>query len=107
MQRDDMVYLGHMLETAGKVAVRVEKKTKAQHDADEDLRYVIAHLIQTIGEAAVKSQILRNWPIRKSRGRTLPEFATASFTITWGWTTISYGRLPDVIFQHSSSRWKR
>ncbi len=54
MQRDDTVYLGHMLDMARKVSVRVAKKTKADYDADEDLRFVIAHLVQTIGEAAAR-----------------------------------------------------
>lgn len=54
MQRDDEVYLGHMLDMAQKVSDRVEAKTKADYEADEDLRFVIAHLVQTIGEAAAR-----------------------------------------------------
>ena len=54
MQRDDTVYLGHMLDMARKVSVRVASKAKADYDADEDLRFVIAHLVQTIGEAAAQ-----------------------------------------------------
>ncbi len=54
MQKDDSVYLGHMLDMARKVSVRTAKRSKADFDADEDLRFVIAHLIQTIGEAAAQ-----------------------------------------------------
>ena len=54
MQKDDSVYLGHMLDTARKISVRVAERSKAQYEADEDLRFVIAHLIQTIGEAAAR-----------------------------------------------------
>ena len=54
MQRDDTVYLGHMLDTARKAAAKVRGKTRAQYDADEDLRLILAHLIQTIGEAAAR-----------------------------------------------------
>lgn len=54
MQRDDTVYLGHMLDMARKVLARTERKTKTEYDADEDLRFVVAHLIQTIGEAAAR-----------------------------------------------------
>jgi len=44
MQRDDAVYLGHMLDTARKAVAKVEGKTRGEYDADEDLRIVIAHL---------------------------------------------------------------
>jgi uncharacterized protein with HEPN domain len=54
MQKDDTVYLGHMLDMARKVSVRVAAKTRADFDANEDLRFVIAHLVQTIGEAAAQ-----------------------------------------------------
>jgi uncharacterized protein with HEPN domain len=52
MTRDDLVYVGHMLDTARKAVRRVVGKTRADFDADEDLRIVLTHLIQTIGEAA-------------------------------------------------------
>ncbi len=54
MQKDDSVYLGHMLDMARKVSVRMAGRSKADYNADEDLRFVIAHLIQTIGEAAAR-----------------------------------------------------
>ena len=52
MQRDDRAYLGHMLDLARKAAARVRGRTREEYDTDEDLRIVIAHLVQTIGEAA-------------------------------------------------------
>jgi uncharacterized protein with HEPN domain len=52
MLKDDLVYVGHMLDTARKAVRRVAGKTRAEFDADEDLRIVLTHLIQTIGEAA-------------------------------------------------------
>ncbi len=57
MQKDDTVYLGHMLDMARKISVRVAGRLRADYDADEDLRFVIAHLIQTIGEAAARVSI--------------------------------------------------
>lgn len=54
MQKDDTVYLGHMLDMARKISVRVAGLSRADYDANEDLRFVIAHLIQTIGEAAAR-----------------------------------------------------
>jgi len=54
MQKDDIVYLGHMLDMARKISVRVAGVSRADYDSDEDLRFVIAHLVQTIGEAAAR-----------------------------------------------------
>ena len=52
MPKDDSVYLGHMLDAAGKIAARMQCKTRAEYDASEDLQIVLTFLIQTIGEAA-------------------------------------------------------
>lgn len=54
MRRSDLLYLGHMLENAGKARNKVGPFTKDEFDANEDLQMVLAHLIQTIGEAASK-----------------------------------------------------
>ena len=52
MQHDDSIYLGHMLDTARKAVGRLGAKTRADFDADEDLRVVVTHWVQIIGEAA-------------------------------------------------------
>ncbi len=52
MRRDDPGYVRDMLFTARKVLGRFEGKRREEYDADEDLRIVLAHLIQVIGEAA-------------------------------------------------------
>jgi len=52
MPKDDTVYVLHMLETARKAVSKVQGKTRAEYDADEDLRIVLTHLVQIIGEAA-------------------------------------------------------
>ena len=52
MQKDDLVYAGHMLDTARKAASKVIGKTREDYDDDENLRMALAHLIQTLGEAA-------------------------------------------------------
>ena len=54
MRRDDNVYLGHMLDMARKARGKVEGRSRSDYDNDEDLRIVIAHLVQTIGEAAAR-----------------------------------------------------
>jgi uncharacterized protein with HEPN domain len=52
MHKDDSVYVGHMLDMARKAVAKVAGKSRTDYDADEDLRIVLAHLVQTIGEAA-------------------------------------------------------
>ena len=52
MQRDDLVYAGHMLDTARKATSKVVGMTREEYDQDENLRMALAHLIQTLGEAA-------------------------------------------------------
>lgn len=54
MPKDDGVFIGHMLDLAKQAASKVEGKTRGQYDGDEDLRIVVAHLVQTIGEAATR-----------------------------------------------------
>jgi uncharacterized protein with HEPN domain len=54
MPHDDSAYLGHMLDTARKAVSKVTGKTRADFDADEDLRIVLAHLVQVIGEASTR-----------------------------------------------------
>jgi uncharacterized protein with HEPN domain len=91
MQRDDGVYLGHMLDMARKAAARVESKSRQQYDADEDLRLVIAHLVQTIGEAAARvSQPTRDrhpdipWKqITGIRHRIVHDYMDVDYDVLW------------------------
>jgi uncharacterized protein with HEPN domain len=52
MQRDDEVYVGHMLDVSRKVAAKIAGVRREEFDSDENLRLALAHLLQTIGEAA-------------------------------------------------------
>ena len=52
MLKDDLVYLNHMLDMARKAIGKVTTKSRADFDTDEDLRMVLAHLVQIVGEAA-------------------------------------------------------
>jgi len=52
MQRDDEVYVGHMLDLSRKVASKIAGVRREKFDDDENLRLALAHLLQTIGEAA-------------------------------------------------------
>ncbi len=52
MPSDDLVYLGHMLEAAGKVKNKTQAVTRKQFNEDENLRLATVYLLQTIGEAS-------------------------------------------------------
>ena len=52
MQKDDLVYIGHMLDTARSIAEKIDSAGRPSYDADENLRLALAHLLQVIGEAA-------------------------------------------------------
>ena len=66
--KDDLVYAGHMLDTARKVRGLVEGKARAEFEAGETLALAVTHLLQIIGEAA---------------RRVSPEFAAAHPQIPW------------------------
>ena len=50
--KDDLLFVGHMLDSAKKAMALVSGKTVEEYYAEDALRYALAHLIQTIGEAA-------------------------------------------------------
>lgn len=52
MQKDDLVYAGHMLDMARKALCLIRDKDRRDYNSDEALRFALAHLIQVIGEAA-------------------------------------------------------
>ncbi len=52
MPTDDFTYVGHMLDIARKAIGKVQGKTRKDFDEDENLLLALAHLLQTIGEAA-------------------------------------------------------
>lgn len=52
MPKDDLVYIGHMLDTAQQVIQKVKGVSRRQFDNDENLRLALTHLIQVIGEAS-------------------------------------------------------
>lgn len=51
-QRDDQVYIGHMIDTANKAISFVAGLSREDFDDNEQLRLAITHLLQVIGEAA-------------------------------------------------------
>jgi uncharacterized protein with HEPN domain len=51
-QRDDQIYIGHMIDTANKAIGFVAGLSREDFDNNEQLRLAITHLLQIIGEAA-------------------------------------------------------
>ena len=68
MQKDDLVYVGHMLDVVGQALALVKSKGREAYDADETLRLSLTHLIQVVGEAA---------------GRVSEDFRSAHPDIPW------------------------
>jgi uncharacterized protein with HEPN domain len=52
MQRDELLYVGHMLDMARKAVEKLRGRPRRDFDEDENLRLALAHLVQVIGEAA-------------------------------------------------------
>lgn len=55
MQKDDLVFVGHMLDSARKAVDLSRQKTRRDFDTDEALALALTHLLQIIGEAARKT----------------------------------------------------
>ena len=68
MPKDELVYVGHMLDTIRTALRLVAGKTRRDYDQDEVLRLALVHLVQVIGEAA---------------RRVSPEFSAAHPQIPW------------------------
>jgi uncharacterized protein with HEPN domain len=54
MKKDDSIYVGHMLDASRSIVSKMTGVKREAFDQDENLRLAIAHLIQTIGEAATR-----------------------------------------------------
>jgi uncharacterized protein with HEPN domain len=52
MSKDDLIFVGHMSDRVGQVLAKLQGLSRADFDADENLRLAIAHLVQDAGEAA-------------------------------------------------------
>ena len=104
MQKDDIVYVGHMLDTARLIAGKVAGKSRADFDADENLRLAATHLIQTIGEAArrVSSAFQQAHPqvpwnkIVGMRHKVVHDYLHIDFDIVWDVATVN---VPPLVVQ--------
>ena len=57
MSRDDAVYVSHMLDTARKAVEKVDRKSRADFDADENRHLAIVYLMTTRALAASLASI--------------------------------------------------
>jgi uncharacterized protein with HEPN domain len=96
MQKDDVLYLGHMLDTARAIVGKLKGKSRAEFDANDDLRLALAHLIQTLGEAArrVSPEFQRANPqvpwkkIVGMRHKVVHDYLHVNYNIVWTVATI-------------------
>ncbi len=96
MEKDNLVYVGHMLDTARCIADKVFGMSRAEFDADENLRLAVAHLIQTLGEAARRTsppfqQAHPEIPWRDIiaiRHKVVHDYLHVDFNIVWGVATV-------------------
>ena len=102
MPKDDLVYVGHMLDTSRKARDLLSGKTRAHYDADEPLRLALVYLIQTVGEAAhkVSAEYKAAYPeipwarITGIRHRIVHDYLHVDYDIVWDVVTAN---LPELI----------
>ena len=95
MQKDDLVYAGHMLDTARNAINKLAGKTRDEFDRDENLRLALAHLIQILGEAARRISVEFQhshaeipWqPIIGMRHKVVHDYLHVDFDIVWAVVT--------------------
>lgn len=102
MQKDDLVYIGHMLDTARSVVGKVAGKSRSEFDADENLRLALVHLIQTIGESArrLSPEFQKAHPevpwknIIGMRHKVVHDYLHVDYDVVW---TVATLRLPPLL----------
>ncbi|MGQ0633944.1 MAG: HepT-like ribonuclease domain-containing protein [Planctomycetaceae bacterium] len=91
MAKDDLRYVGHMVDCARRTQQFLAGKSRAEYDADEMLRLAVIHLLQTIGEAArmVSTDFRLQQPtvpwaqIVGLRNRIVHDYLNVDFDIAW------------------------
>jgi len=68
MSPRDLVYAGHMLDMAKKAVAKSSGISRSAFDGDENLRFALIHLIQSIGEESSRNwRLARQGRLAKSR----------------------------------------
>jgi uncharacterized protein with HEPN domain len=91
MPKDELVYIGHMLDKAHEALSLVRGKIRQDYDRDTALRLALTHLIQVIGEAArrVSSQFRERHPevpwdaIAGMRSKIVHDYMNVDEDIVW------------------------
>jgi uncharacterized protein with HEPN domain len=102
MQKDDLVYVGHMLDTVQQISGKVKGISRSEFDADENLRLALAHLIQTLGESARRistayQEAHQQIPWKKiigMRHKVVHDYLHVDFDIVWDVVTVN---LPSLV----------
>ncbi len=98
----DQLYLGHMLDMAHKVVEKTQGVSREEFDRSEDLRFVLTHLVQIIGEAArrVSGEFQAVHPeipwhsIIGMRHKVVHDYLDVDYNIVWD---VATGELPPLI----------
>ncbi len=101
MSKDDLVYIGHMVDMAMSAVSKTEAITRDRFDSNENLRLAVTHLIQTIGEAArhvSEDFCLRHpeVPWRKivgMRHKVVHDYLHVDYDLVWDVATIELPQL--------------
>jgi uncharacterized protein with HEPN domain len=91
MPKDELVYVGHMLDKAHEALSLVHGKTRQDYDSDSVLRLALTHLIQVIGEASrrVSPQFRDRYPqipweaIAGMRSKIVHDYMNVDEDIVW------------------------
>jgi uncharacterized protein with HEPN domain len=91
MPKDDLVYLGHMLDMAREALHMMEGVERSTFEADTNLRLAQVHRIQIIGEAARQVSAAGRqslptvpWPqITGMRHKVVHDYVTIDYDIVW------------------------
>ena len=102
--RDDSVYVGHMLDTVRDALRRVGGVSRQQFDADANLCLAVAHLVQTVGEAArrVSPAFQERHPeipwskVIGMRHKVVHDYMSVDFDIVWD---VAAFNLPPLILE--------
>jgi len=103
--KDDFLYLGDMLDVGLWVLKRLENINRTEFDSSEDLRIVLTHQLQTIGEAASRvSKETRDlhpeipWTeIIGMRNRIVHDYFNINEEIVWEAATTEISTLVDLL----------
>ena len=91
MEKNDLVYIGHKIDTARKASDLARGRSRKEFDSDEALGLALAHLLQVIGEAArrVSEDFRHRHPgvpwraIVGMRHRIVHDYMAVDFDVVW------------------------